>query len=322
VGRVAAVIDEEFARRWAPGAGWFGFFECAADPEAARTLLGAAEAALGREGRTCVLGPVNLTTHDEVGLLVEGHGSPPLLLSPYNPPYYEGLIRGCGFTPRCDYHAYDWSPERGHAPAVDRLLGRLSRPASSPARLTVRPSRPRRWHDETRVLFELYNASFAETWGFVPLGWDEFDERARGFRPFYRPELVLFAEVGGRPAGFALVLPDVNAALARAGGRLWPLGWLRLALAVPRVRTARLLLLGVLPEFRGAGIAALLAHEGAAAARRLGFRGGEMSLVQSDNKRIRHVIEAFGGRRCKTYRLFEKPIGAGGPVEQVAAGVT
>src|SRR5262249_58593411 len=109
VGRVAAVIDEEFAARWSPGAGLFGFFECAEDGDAARALLAAAEDALRRQGRVRLLGPVNLTTHDEVGLLVEGHHAPPMILSPYHPPSYERFVREAGFTPLCDYHAYDWS---------------------------------------------------------------------------------------------------------------------------------------------------------------------------------------------------------------------
>lgn len=308
VGRVAAIIDEEFAVRWSPGAGFFGFFECAEDGEAARALFAAAEDALRRERRVRLLGPVSLTTHDEVGLLVEGHDSPPMILSPYNPPYYERFVREAGFTPLCDYHAYDWSADRPHAPAVDRLLRRLSAKDVAGSGLRLRPSHARRWDEDARLLFDLYNASFADNWGFVPLTWEEFAERAASFRPFYRPELVVFAEVGDRPAGFALVLPDVNEALADLGGRLWPLGWLRLLLRLRRLRAARFLLLGVLPEFTGAGIAPLLAHEAAAVARRLGIRRAELSLVHADNRRVRHVIEAFGGSRCKTYRLYEKMI--------------
>jgi GNAT superfamily N-acetyltransferase len=310
VGRVAAVIDEEFARRWSPGAGFFGFFECGDDGAAARALLGAADAALRAEGCGCVIGPVNMTTHDEVGLLVAGHDSRPMLLSPYNPPRYERYVLDAGFAPLCDYHAYDWSADRPHAPSVDRLLRRLSAPASG---LVLRESEPRRWDQETRQLFELYNACFADVWGFVPLAWDEFAERAATFRPFYRPELVVFAEVRGRPVGFALVLPDVNEALAPVGGRLWPFGWLRLLLGLRRVRSARFLLLGVLPEAAGAGVAPLLAHHAAEAARRLGIRRAELSLVHGDNRRVRHVIEAFGGNVVKTYRLYEKSIAAGNP---------
>ena len=215
------------------------------------------------------------------------------------------LLLDAGFVPLCDYHAYDWTADRPHAPSVDRLLRRLS---ASNSGLVLRPSRPARWDEETRVLFDLYNASFADTWGFVPLTWQEFAERAAAFRPFYRPELVLFAELRGRPVGFALVLPDANEALARAGGRLWPFGWLRLLLALRRVRAARFLLLGVLPEATGAGIAPLLANHAAEAARRLGIRRAELSLVHGDNRRVRHVIEAFGGKIVKSYRLYDKAI--------------
>ena len=118
----------------------------------------------------------------------------------------------------------------------------------------------------------------------------------------------MFAEVDGRMVGFALTLPDVNEALATVGGRLWPLGWLRLARAVPRIRSARFILLGVLPEFAGRGIAVLLAHRTATAARELGIERAELSLVQAANERVRHVIHAFGGRPLKTYRLFQKGV--------------
>jgi GNAT superfamily N-acetyltransferase len=308
VGRVAAIIDKDFCRRWQPGAGFIGFFECIDDVDAARALLSTAEDALRQQDKTCLLGPINLSTQDEVGLLVQNNGTPPMILSPYNPPYYERLLTALGFKPRCDYHAYRWTVGAPHSPAITRLLRWHSVSGGSHSGLVIRSAQPRHWADETRLLFKLYNASFAETWGFVPLTWEEFDERAHRFRAFYDPEFVLFCELRGRPVGFALVLPDINEALARAAG--WPgfLFWIRLALAVRRIRRMRFILLGVLPEATGAGIAALLSHEIRERAARRGVTGVELSLVHSDNRRVQHVIEAFGGKKCKTYCLFEKAI--------------
>ena len=304
VGRVASVLDPEFARRWSPRAGMFGFFECENDVPAARALLGAAEARLHDAGCRRVLGPVNLTTNDEVGLLIDGFDSPPMLLSPYAPPYYADLVTAAGYVPHRDYHAYGWTPHTPLAPVVERVR-RLARRRG----VVVRASDPSRWNEEHRLLFELYNAAFSDVWGFVPLSWSEYRERAGSFRRFYRPELVLFAECGGRPAGFGLALPDVNELLAKVGGRLWPLGWLRLARGVPRLRTARFILLGVLPEFRALGVAVAVAAEMAEAARRLGIERGELSLVQAENRKIQTVIAACGGPRVKTYRLYEKRLG-------------
>ena len=91
VGRIVACFDPEFANRWAPGTGAFGFFESADDGEAAGALFAAAEDALRTQGVTRVLGPINLSFHDEMGLLVEGFDAPPSLLTPFNPRYYGAL---------------------------------------------------------------------------------------------------------------------------------------------------------------------------------------------------------------------------------------
>src|SRR5574341_411957 len=309
MGRVAAIVDPAFASAWEPGAGLFGFFECAEDPETARALLEAAESALRQEGMTRVLGPVNLTTNDEVGLLVDGFTSRPMVLSPYNPPFYAALLAAAGYRPRLDYHAYAWTPATAAAPVVARVVRAATGRRGGDA-VTVRPADAARWGAELRLLYDLYNACFADVWGFVPLAWEEFVERADSFKPFYRPDLALFAACGGRPVGFALALPDINEALAPLGGRLFPFGWWRLWRGIPRIRAARFLLLGVVREFRSRGVAVVLAAEMAAAARRGGVRCAELSLVQAGNRPVRAVIEACGGPRIKTYRLYEKPLDA------------
>jgi GNAT superfamily N-acetyltransferase len=306
VGRVAAIVDPGFCRLWAPDTGFFGFFECIEDSTAAANLFAAVEDALREKGKSRMLGPVNLTTHDEVGLLVDGFNSPPMILSPYNPHYYEALFDRCGLSPHHDYHAYAWEPSASHTRAVDRLLDRVSRGQRSSGCARVRHMDAQLRDDENRLLFELYNATFAANWGFVPLTWREYGERSAELQSFYRPEYVTFAEVDGRAVGFAMTLPDVNEALAKARGRLFPIGWLRLGRAIRHLGGVRLILLGVLPEFRGRGIAVLLANEQAKAVRHLGARRAELSLVQESNSKMRRVIDAFGGVKCKTYRLFQK----------------
>jgi GNAT superfamily N-acetyltransferase len=301
VARVAATVDESFAARWEPRSGFFGFLECIDDHAVADAILRHAELALQARGVTHVFGPVNLTMHDEVGLLVEGFGSRPMLLSPYNPPWYETLLSGAGYEQRMDYHSFSWDLDRPMSPAVQRILHRIDQGS-----VQLRHSDPRHFVEEGRTLLDAYNASFADVWGYVPLRWDEYLHRARDFRRFYRPELAVFAEVDGRVAGFALALPDINEVLATARGRLLPFGWLRLARAVPHIRSARFILLGVLPQFAGRGIAALLAYQVATAARASGIESAELSLVQSSNERVRHIISAFGGRPAKTYRLLHK----------------
>jgi GNAT superfamily N-acetyltransferase len=191
---------------------------------------------------------------------------------------------------------------------IDRLLRMAGHGGGEQASVVIRQVNPRRFDDDIRVIFELYNQSFAHLWGFVPIRLDEFMERAREFRQFYRPDLALVAEYNGHAAGFAIGLPDINVALRGLDGRLWPFGILRIMYRVRRIRTMRLVLLGVLPELLGHGIAGRLAWEMASAARRLGMQDSELSLVQAGNRSIRKVIDAFGGVPVKTYRLYAKDL--------------
>lgn len=304
VGRIAAVVDEPFAARWCPGTGFFGFFECEDDSPAAAALFAAAEEALGTRGMTAALGPVNLSTHDETGLLVQGFDAPPTVLSPYNPPYYAALLQASGYVGVRDFHAYRWTPESRPTRAVDRLVAAARGAAAG--RVTVRPIDPKRFDDEVRAIHRVYNASFGDVWGFVPIAWEEFAERAAEFKRFYRPDFALLAELDGEPVGFGLILPDVNEALAKARGRLLPLGWLKIARAVPRIRGMRFVLLGVLPEHTGRGVAVLISAAMAETARRTGVAECELSLVQAENRPVRHVIEAFGCPPVRTFRLYER----------------
>lgn len=308
VGRVAAIEDRAFAARWRPGAAFFGFFECDGDPEAARALLAAAEAALAARGARVVLGPVNLTTHEEVGVLAAGFDHRPSLLTPYNPRGYLALLEHNGYRTSAEYHAYRWTRECRRSPAVERLAAAAARRRGAFAKIAVRSMEAGQWDREVTAIHELYNASFASVWGFTPLTRKEFDERAGAFRPFYRPELVLFAQLDGRPVGFALVLPDVHEVLARLDGRLLPFGWLRLVHGIPRIRSGRFILMGIRPELAGRGIAPVLAVEMAKNAERLRLAAVEISLVLATNRKMRRVIEAFGCVPSKTYRLYEKSL--------------
>jgi GNAT superfamily N-acetyltransferase len=316
VGRVAAIEDRGFARNWEAGTGWFGFFECQDDPVVAQALMDAAEDALRQRGLEAVIGPVNLTTHDETGVLVDGFDAPASLMTPYNPPYYDRLLHAAGYTPANDYYAYRATLVGDVSPAVERLVRSYANGKNRGIR--IRPLDLKNWNSEARTIWSLYNRAFESVWGFVPIAWDEFAPRAKRFRQFAVPELVPIAEVDGEPVGFALVLPDINEALRGTNGRLIPFGWLHIARAVPRIRAFRFILLGVLPEHRGSGVGALIAFHVRETARHLGV-DLELSLVQQINDPVRHVIDAFDCPITKTYRLYKKQLRAAATSGEAAA---
>lgn len=304
VGRIAANIDPFFMQR-ERGAGFFGSFECEKDPAAAGCLLREAERFLWSRGAVRSVGPVNLSLHNETGCLTEGFEERQRVLSPHNPSYYCGLFEAAGYTGFRKYLAFLWTRDAVPSAILERAYAHAHARASRTG-MVVRSADDRNWERDARLLHQLYNHCFQDVWGYTPISWQEFLERTRRFRTFYRPELVLIAETKGVPAGFGVLLPDINAVLQNLRGRLLPLGWLRAMFAAPRLRSGRFLLLGVRPDQAGQGVAVLIAREMEKRCRELQFRDVELSLIDAGNERIVRIIAESGCKRYKTFTLFQK----------------
>jgi GNAT superfamily N-acetyltransferase len=302
VGRIEAVVNHAYAACHDPRTGFFGAYECENDQAASNALLDAAAGWLRARRKTAMRGPFTHSQNEEYALLVEGHDAPPTVQLAYNPPYYGDLLERYGLRRARDLHAW-WADTDG---AIDPRLRRVAAAVRRRGRIRIRPLRLDDYDAEVDRAEQLLNEVLAATRGFVPVTSAELRFAARQFRALLRPELVLFAEVADVPAGIVLAMPDFNQALAHVpGGRLFPFGWLRVARGLRRIDQLRLLALGVRPAYRRRGIEALLCLELREAARRLGYRGGELAMVWEDNEAIHGTIAAMGGRRTKTYRIYE-----------------
>lgn len=304
VGRIGAFFDR---RRQVEGGSWvgeFGFFESRRDPEVAAALLGAARGALEQWQAAPAVGPVQLSTNLECGLLVAGDGRPPVTMMPHNPPWYGELFEACGLVRETDLLAY----RLDRSQPLDRLR-RIAGRALRGGKLSVRPLNPRRYRQEMLAVGELYNRSWAENRGFVPLNAGEKEALLRQFRPMVDPALLNLAYHRGQPVGFSMALPDVSAILKAVDGLPAPVAavaavWAHL---VRRPRRARLLALGLLPEHRGSGLTALLLCATLEAAWRRGYREMELSWVLEENRNALSYLEAMGATLSRLYRLYRLP---------------
>ncbi|MDP8235752.1 MAG: hypothetical protein P9M08_05175, partial [Candidatus Erginobacter occultus] len=121
VGRIAAIADQNFIDYHRERTGYFGFFECLDDPEAARALLAAAEDWLKGRGLEKLIGPLNPSTNGTCGFLLEGYDSPPRLMMPYTLPYYHDLMGACGLTKAKDLLAYRIPVPKEMKPRLEKI---------------------------------------------------------------------------------------------------------------------------------------------------------------------------------------------------------
>jgi len=308
VGRIAAVSNPPYNKEHGTHVGFFGLFECVNDAGVARALFEAAAGWLRAKGYTSVIGPMSYSTNYECGLLVEGFGTPPAVMMAYNPAYYGELIEANGFTKAKDLYAWELSSAVEPPEKVARIAEKIRQREG----VTVRPVRLDQFESEVKTLKGLYNAAWEKNWGFVPMTDREFDHMAREMKQVVRPELALVAEVKGEPVAFSLTLPDANQALKAANGRLTqfglPIGLVKLLLASRRINRLRLIVLGIKEGYRRRGLDAILYLDTLRTAKALGYVGGEISWTLEDNHLVNRAIESMGGKRSKTYRVYERPL--------------
>ncbi len=304
IGRIGAIVNDHHNKEHNDKVGFFGFFECINDQQAANALFDAAKDFLRSQGMNAMRGPANPSVNDEYGLLVEGFDSPPVVLMTYNPKYYETLITNYGLHKEKDLYAYLLDQNTVYTEKFNRANEIVKQRNS----LTFRAINMKDFKNEVRRIKEVYNAAWHYNWGAVAMTDAEFDALADDLKMVVEPELVLIAESKGKMVGFGLSLPDINVRLRgnRNGGLIG--GLLRLLVFKKKIDLVRIIVLGVIPEYQKTGAAGVLFYETAIRAKKLGYQYGEASWILEDNVMMNRAAETMQGKRYKTYRIFQKEI--------------
>jgi ribosomal protein S18 acetylase RimI-like enzyme len=308
VGRIAGVIDDHFNQSAAARVASFGFFESIDDREVCRALFRTVSDWAIREKVQSLQGPLNPTTNDECGLLVEGFDSSPVFMMTYNPRYYPTLLEGEGFKKAKDLLAF-------HIDLATLPMDRLSRIAgkvrSRNLGLVFRPVLKKTLDQDIGKIKEVYNAAWEANWGFVPMTDPEVDFMATRLKPLLMEGLIWLAEAGDEPVGFLLALPDYNPSMQPLRGHLLTpklLGFLPYFLGWKRPTRTRVLTLGVKEKYRSKGLESALLIEGLKVGFAAGVRESEASWILEDNVMMCRVLEAIGGRPYKRYRIYERDL--------------
>jgi hypothetical protein len=308
VGRVSAQVDHEHNRFHEERTGFFGFFESEDDQEAAGALLETASEWLRGRGMEAARGPLSFSINQEVGLLVDGFDMPPMIMTNHARPYYGRLIEGAGFEKLKDLYAWRYDTETV-PPKARRAVDELrERPD-----VTIRTGDMKRFGEEIATILDVFNSAWSENWGFVPVTPAEAKQTGHDLRTIADTNLVIFVEVDGDTAGVCLAAPNFNEAIRDLNGRLFPFGWAKLLwrLKVSRLKTGRLMILGVKKEYRTRkylAMAYLLCDEIYRRARERGIQWAEFSWTLEDNTAVNTIIRNVGCEIYKTFRIYEKPL--------------
>ncbi len=311
VGRIAAIYNANYIKSIEKNDGFFGFFDCINNQEIANALLEEAYIWLRAQGITGnMLGPANPTSNDSWGLLVDGFDRPPVVMMPYNFSYYQQLLENYGLTKQVDLFAYLYDLDNYYGEKVKRLSAvleeRLKKKQISIRQIDLKNN----FKTEVERIRKVYNSAWDKNQGSVPLTEHEFDHVAKDLKMIVDPRFCFVAELNNEIIGICIAIPNINEILINIKkGRLFPTGLIKLLTQKKNVSSFRIMILGVLEEYRKLGIEACfyanLMHNADSNPK---FKSVEASWILEQNTMMNRAIIDTGGQRYKTYRVFEKAI--------------
>jgi len=302
-GRIAAIIDHRYNEFHDTKTGFFGFFESIDQQSTANLMVRVATDWLRNQGMEDVLGPTNPGMMDEIGILVDGFDKYPAILLPYHKPYYDKLLKEAGFEKAQDLLTYDVNQDGVDRERMNRAMQIVKKRLPE---ITIRKIRLKKIKDEIKIIREIYNAAWKNNWGFIPLTEAEFDYMASDLKMIVNDNFAHIAEVNGKPIAFSVALPDYNQILRDMDGKLFPTGWMKILWNRKKINKIRTALMGVIPEFQGKGVDALLHREAIENGLKEDFYSSEIGWILESNVQMNRVAEKIGGTHDKTYRMYKK----------------
>lgn len=306
IGRIAGIVNHAYNQFHQVDVGFFGYFECVNEPSVCHKLLDRVQNYFKNKGLTKSIGPVNLSTNYECGLLVKGFNDPPQVMMAYNPPYYKKLLEEDGYCKARDLFAYQIRMGFKMPDIIEKIAQRTQQKT----KLSWRRLDKGKWDSEVQSMFEIYNDAWEKNWGFVPMTEAEFRHTAKDLKMIADEDLILFASVEGKPVGFIVSLPDLNQVFRKIkSGKLFPWGIFYLLMRKKYINRMRTITMGVKKSYRKMGLEALMYKKGHDEAHKLKrFKDCEMSWILEDNLAMNKPLTAMGAEVYKTYRIFEKKL--------------
>jgi GNAT superfamily N-acetyltransferase len=307
VGRIAAIDNPRYNETHHSSVGFFGFFDFVDDLSVSKALLFKACEYARQKGYFHINGPTNYTTNHLAGLLIDDFDDPPKIMMTYNFPYYQRHYEEFGLTKDMDLYGYMIYTEKVSDKSV-RLAGLIEQRLATKG-ITIRSVKLKDIDAEASRIKIVYNRAWIKNWGFVPFTDEEFDFLKNDLRMIIDEKFTYIAEKNGQPIGFSISLPNINEiTIKNKRGRLFPFGIFRLLFGKKKIKTVRIISLGVLEEYRKQGIEALFYAKNIEEAKRRSLIGGEASWILESNVEMNAAAIALGGIRYKTYRLYTKAI--------------
>jgi GNAT superfamily N-acetyltransferase len=307
VGRIMGIINCKYNTQYDLKEARFCFLETYNDPSVTAILIQRVENWARQKNMELLVGPLGFSDKDPQGFLIEGFNEPIVIATNCNFPYQVEHIESLGFTKKTDLVVYKLNiPEE--MPDIYRKIIERTEQRNNGVHM-VKFSGRKHLRRYVRPVLQLMNNTFKDIYAFVPLTGKEMKDFANRYIYLLDHRYIKVIENSeGSVVAFVLAMPDISEGIRRCKGRILPFGIFKILHAKKKTQQLNLLLGAVHPEYRNAGLDALLGVSLLQEARNSGLKVIDSHLELENNSKMRAEMEKMGGVVYKRYRIFEKRI--------------
>ena len=304
VGRVAAIYNPLHRDTWGQNYLRFGWIDFIEDTEVSKALMDRVESWASELGCTAVHGPLGFTDLDREGMLVEGFHELGTLATRHDQPYYHQHLENLGYEKDADWleHEVDMTGK------LDERVSRVAAIARKRYKLRVLEVKNKnQLLPYAPELFEIINEAYSHLYGVVHLTDSQVEAYVKQYFGFVLPDLVpVVLDETGRMVAFTIAMPSLSRALQKGKGRLFPLGFLHLLLALKRFDRVDMYLGAVRPEYQGRGINAIMMESFYLAVQKRGVQKLHANPQMETNQPVLEQWKYFNVRQHKRRRVYIK----------------
>ncbi len=306
VGRIMGIIHHPYNNKHHEKTARFFALDCINDADTARILIGAIETWARERGMDKIIGPFGFSDKDPQGAKIEGFDFLPALGTPTNPPYLPALIEAAGYAKEIDCVSYQIPIPKTIPPKYQEVYQRI---VKNPELRLVEFNRKAQLQPYILPVLKLMNETYQHIFGFYPLQETEMKNLAAQYLPVLDPEFVkVVVNSSGQLVAFVVGMPEMSAGIKKAGGKLFPFGFLHILRAMRSTKQLTLLLGAIKPAFRGVGISVLMGKSIIEAAQRRGMTIIDSHLILETNLRMRGECAKLDGQVYKRFRIYAKQL--------------
>lgn len=306
VGRITGMINHPSNEVWNQKHARFGFVDFIDDEEVVNALFDAVEKWAKEKGMTALHGPMGFTDMDNEGMLIKGFDQLSTMATIYNYPYYPVHMERMGFDKDQDWHEFKIYIPEG-IPEKHQRIGEIVK--KKYGLKVAKFKNAKEIMPYAQKIFDTLNQAFGPLYGFAPLTQKQIDYYVKKYIPMLRFEMVtvIIREEDDAVVGFGITLPNLSHALKKAKGKMFPFGWYHLLKGLKmKPKIVDLYLMGVLPEYKGKGVNALLFNDLIPVYRKLGVPYAETNPELETNNAVQAQWDYFQNEHHKTRRAFIK----------------